>query len=56
MFDNLYLMFEMLDSLRQQFGPLCSLHNILYPYFLYPFRNIFLMASIYTTILVALER
>ncbi len=56
MFDNLYLMFEMLETLRQQYGPVSGLHNLLFPYFLYPFRSIMLMASIYTTILVALER
>ncbi len=42
----------MLDSVR----PLSPVHTLLYPHLLYPLQNIALVASIYTTMLVALER
>ena len=54
-FDTIYLACDILESIRQYM--ICTtIHTYAFPYFLYPLQNIAMVASIYTTVIVALER
>ena len=55
-FDNAFIVCDVLESVRQSHGPLGYAHTLLFPHVLYPLQNIALTASIYTTVVVALER
>ena len=58
-FDSWYLFGAILDSIRKKyFGEvlLTDVHTILFPYLLYPAMSIFMSASIFMTVAIALER
>ena len=59
-FDSWYLFGAILDSIRKKecFGEylLTDVHTILFPYMLYPAMSIFMSASIFMTVAIALER
>ena len=55
-FDTVYLTCDILDSIRQYFPPVHPVHTYAFPYLLYPLQNVAMVASIYTTVVVALER
>ena len=55
--DAIFNLCDILESVRQYHGGGCSsLHIYLFPHVLYPLQNITMVASIYTTVVVALER
>ena len=55
--DAIFNMCDIFESIRMFHGGECrSLHIYLFPYFLYPLQNITMVASIYTTVVVAMER
>ena len=56
-FDAIFNMCDIFESMRIFHGGECrSLHIYLFPHVLYPFQNITMVASIYTTVVVAVER
>ena len=55
--DAIFNMCDIFESMRINHGGECrSLHTYLFPYVLYPLQNITMVASIYTTVVVAVER
>ena len=55
--DAIFNMCDIFESIRIFHGGECrSLHVYLFPYVLYPLQNITMVASIYTTVIVAIER
>lgn len=55
--DAIFNMCDILESVRMYHGGGCrEAHIYLFPYFLYPLQNITMVASIYTTVVVAVER
>ena len=56
-FDTIFNTCDILESIRMYHGGDCrALHIYLFPYFLYPLQNITMVSSIYTTVVVAVER
>ena len=55
LFDMIYLITMMLEALRN-LGLESSAHTIIFPSFLYPLNAIIMMASIYMTLVIGLER
>ena len=56
-FDAIFNLCDILESVRMYHGGGCrSSHIYLFPYVLYPLQNITMVASIYTTVVVAVER
>ena len=55
LFDMIYLFTMMLEALRN-LGLESSTHTIIFPSFLYPINAIIMMASIYMTLVIGLER
>ncbi len=53
--DTLYIACDLLESLRRS-GPRTLAHTYAFPHLLYPLQNVAMVASIYTTVVVALER
>lgn len=53
--DNLYIVCDLLESIRRE-GPRTVAHTYAFPHLLYPLQNMVMVASIYTTVVVALER
>ena len=56
-FDAIFNLCDILESVRMYHGGGCrSSHIYLFPYVLYPLQNVTMVASIYTTVVVAVER
>ena len=49
-FDSTYLFGSILESFRKEFGMASNIHIILFPYLLYPFNQVNLMALIVITV------
>ena len=54
-FDSLCLLNGILEACRNHLGS-TNVHNYFFVVFLYPFRSIVMCCSIYTTVMLALER
>ena len=55
-FDCIYLLMEIIDKIRLQFGVVTQIHKLLYPYLLRPLMKVSLTASIFMTVAIAYER
>ena len=53
--DNVYIVCDILETVRRSSVNL-PVHIYAFPQYLYPLQNIVMVASIYTTVVVALER
>ena len=57
LFDSLFLLSGISEAFRNHLvGGVSYYHDLLFVTFLYPFRNIMMCCSIYTTVILALER
>ena len=57
LFDSLFLLSGISEAFRNHLvGGVSYYHDLLFVNFLYPFRNILMCCSIYTTVILALER
>ena len=54
-FESLFLLSGILESFRSHIGS-TNLHNYVFVVFFYPFRSVVMCSSIYTTIMLAMER
>ena len=55
-FDNIFIVCSLLEAIRKNFQPIHDLHVYLFAYFLYQLQSIAIVASIFTTVVLALER
>lgn len=56
-FDNIFLFCSILEGIRKNFGPLHQIaHVYAFAYFLYQLQSMAIVSSIFTTVVLALER
>ena len=56
-FDNIFIVCSLLESVRKNFDPIHEIiQSYTYAYFLYQLQSVAAVASIFTTVVLALER
>ncbi len=56
-FDNIFIVCSLLEAIRKNFGPIHDrVHSYAFAYFLYQLQSVAIVSSIFTTIVLALER
>ena len=56
-FDNIFIICSLLEAIRKNFGPIHEMiHSYAFAYFLYQLQSVAIVSSIFTTIVLALER
>ena len=56
-FDNIFIFCSLLETVRKYFGPIHEvIQSYTYAYFLYQLQSVAAVASIFTTVVLALER
>ncbi len=56
-FDNIFIICSLLEAVRKNFGPIHDrVHSYAFAYFLYQLQSVAIVSSIFTTIVLALER
>jgi hypothetical protein len=56
-FDNIFIVCSLLEAVRKNFGPIHDrVHSYAFAYFLYQLQSVAIVSSIFTTIVLALER
>ena len=56
-FDNIFIFCSILEAIRKHFGPLHDvIHVYAFAYFLYQLQSMAIVSSIFTTVVLAVER